>query len=243
MNGRIFGHVCTRNEADRYLIDSIEWHAGICDAIHVFDDKSTDGTPTLAEAAGAHVDVRGDRQPSFTDHEGEFRQAAWQSLEKAFRPSYEDWVLCFDADEMYLHPLRDERASLERLVQVARIEGVHSWKLRVDEIYEVDNVGFWRRTDGYWGDISAIRFLQYRGLGHFANRKLGCGSVPTYAVQDPGDARRYPQAIRHYGYALPSDRKDKYERYRGMPGHNPKHIESILGTPELELLEARQDDR
>jgi hypothetical protein len=62
---------------------------------------------------------------------------------------------------------------------------------------------------------------------------MGCGSAPTYVENAKSVAAR-DVAILHYGYASEADRRAKYARYSNRPGHNIRHVESILRKPELE---------
>lgn len=243
MDGRIFGHVCVKNEAGRYLAESLAWHAEFCDEIHVYDDRSTDDTVEIAEDAGAIVTVRPERMPSFLTHEGNFRQAAWKDFQSKVDATYDDWVLAFDADEFLATPNESERDALERLVQMSRVEKAISWKLRVDEIFGVDEEGTpLRRTDGYWSNISAVRFFKYRPVSQFANRPMASGSVPTYALLDPADATNMPVGILHYGYVRPEDRDAKYQRYTSVlrNGHSSAHVKSIVMEPTLVPLKHKR---
>jgi glycosyltransferase involved in cell wall biosynthesis len=236
MNGRILGQVVVRNEAGRYLAESLAWQSEFCDEIHVYDDRSTDDTVDIAIESGATVTVRPERLPSFLTHEGKFRQASWKDFQAKCDPTYDDWIFAFDADEFLVSPNEPERDALERLAQMSKIERASSWKLRVDEIFDVVSGTPFKRTDGYWNQISAVRFFKYRSLSQFANRVMGCGSVPTYALQDPADARKMPVGIMHFGYAREADRQEKYDRYTSVlnNGHSSNHIKSILQLPTLE---------
>ncbi len=232
---RIFGHVCVKDEAERYLAESLAWHLEFLDDVHVFDDRSTDDTADIAREAGAVVSVRPDRAPSFLTHEGNFRQAAWKDFQSTMEVTFDDWVLAFDADEFLVSPNEPERESLERLVQMSRVEKAISWKIRVDEIFAFDHGQPMKRTDGFWGTIFGIRFFKYRAVSQFANRKMGCGSAPTYALQDPADATRMPTGIMHYGYARAEDQQAKHDLYSHVlhNGHSSAHIQSILKEPTL----------
>lgn len=232
----IFGHVCVRNEAGRYLAECLAWQSEFLDEIHVYDDRSTDDTVEVATEAGAIVTVRPERQPSFLTHEGNFRQAGWKDFQSKCDVTFDDWILTFDADEFLVSPNEPERDSLDRLVQMSRIEKALSWKLRVDEIFDIQDGVPQKRTDGYWNTISGIRFFKYRSIGQFANRKMASGSVPTYALHDPADATKMPVGIMHFGYAREEDRQAKYDLYSSVVhnGHASSHIKSILTEPTLE---------
>ena len=78
--------ILTRNE-ERDLpgaLDSVSWS----DDIHVFDSESTDATPSIAQAAGAHLHTR-----KFDDY-ATHRNAALTSI-----PFKYPWVFLLDADE------------------------------------------------------------------------------------------------------------------------------------------------
>lgn len=236
MDGRILGHVCVKDEAGRYLAESLAWHAEFLDEVHVYDDRSEDDTVAIAVASGATVTVRPERQPAFMTHEGNFRQAAWKDFQAKCDVTFDDWVLAFDADEFLVSPNEPERDALERLVQMSRIEKAVSWRLRVDEIFDIQDGVPMRRVDGFWSGINGIRFFKYRSVSQFANRKMASGSAPTYALLDPADATNMPVGIMHFGYAREEDRQDKYERYTNIlhNGHSSAHIKSIITEPTLE---------
>lgn len=224
----------TRNEADRYLdavLSSLP-----TPFIHVYDDQSKDKTAALARAHGAVVTVRPDWQPSFAEHEGGFRQAAWRAFEQALVPQPGDWVLALDADEFLV-----AEEDVAEVVWAAMMAADAMWagavSLPIPEVFEVRSDGPQVRTDGYWGSLSAPRLFRYREGGRFKNQPMGCGSTPTYvdlgvAIDSGG------LALAHYGYATAEDRRAKYDRYMAMAnhGHNPAHIHSILSTPRVEPL-------
>lgn len=239
---RILGAMVARNEQDRYLSQVLEWHLEFLDGIHLFDDRSDDGTAVVAADAGAVVDVRPHDVSRFLEHEGDFRQAAWESFELDMQPvPGEDWVLSIDADEFFVSQTAGpERLSLERLVSFARSQEANAINLRIDEIFGVDVDGTpLKRVDGFWGQIAAPRFFRYQAGGHFANRRMGCGSTPTYVR--PVSAVKMAHSILHYGYADEIDRHVKHRRYTHIgQGHSSKHVDSILQPPTLERLEGER---
>lgn len=225
---RLFGLLCVRNEADRYLRDCLAWNGQALDDVFVYDDLSTDDSIAVALLTGATVDVRSEDVPPFLEHEGRFRQGAWEAFELAMRPTAGDWVLAFDADEFLAYPssidpcafLRDVACSFTR-------NGYVGCKLKIHEVFGVEGDAWYVRTDGFWGDITGLRFFEYRHGGKFANRRMGCGSAPTYA-QRVGEMTALE--LFHLGYARAADRVDKYNRYFGLPGHSAQHVASILDT-------------
>ena len=67
-----------RQEKDRYLEDCINHAFTFLNEIFVYDDRSTDGSAELAMDLGCRVVRRPDSRPSFLNHEGKFRYAAWR---------------------------------------------------------------------------------------------------------------------------------------------------------------------
>lgn len=73
----IYSYMVTRNESSRYLDACLSWNLPHIDGLAVYDDHSTDDTVELARQHGAKATIRSDDVPSFMEHEGQFRQAAW----------------------------------------------------------------------------------------------------------------------------------------------------------------------
>lgn len=232
---RIFGHLCIRNEADRYLADVLGWHGAFLDAIHVYDDQSDDASRFVARELGAVVTVRLEGVPSFFEDESRFRSSGWELMEASLEPTSDDWILCLDADEFFVSPSEPERRALERMIFMADLlRDVHAVDLRIDEIFDVVAGVPMRRTDGFWGGIHGVRLVRFQPDARFRSKAMGGGSVPTYAAH-AYDAKVYDCSLLHYGYATAEDRAAKYQRYSRLAGngHNPVHIESILTQPVL----------
>ena len=229
---RLLAHLVARNEADRYLASVLA--ALPTEHVHLYDDQSTDATVAVAEAAGAQVKVRPHRVPAFMEHEGAFRQAAWNSMVDTLRPEAGDWVLALDCDEFVVAEGGDVPGAIQEAILAAQEAGNVGVRLPIPEVWKLDDRGPWQRVDGYWAGLRAPRLFAYRMAGEFAQARLGCGSVPLYAVEGHLSRHTYGLAIAHLGYVDPSDRAHKYRRYAGRPGHSPKHISSILTGARLE---------
>jgi glycosyltransferase involved in cell wall biosynthesis len=229
---RLLGHICTRNEVDRYLWPCLRWLDELVDEIVLFDDRSTDGTPDMARQLGARVVVRETSQPSFAEDESGFRQAGWEVLAERAKPN--DWILCVDADEFLVgtghfhHP----RVQLDQHIDMARLEGTNALVLDVAEVWSMQDRKLHVRKDGYWGGITARRLVRFQEDGGFTLRKEGGGSVPTYAEAVWSHAPGL--TLLHLGYATRVDRRGKHTRYSQSRGHNPAHVASILAEPTLE---------
>lgn len=229
---RIIAHLVARDEAGRYLSSVLA--ALPTEHVHLYDDRSTDATVAVAEAAGAKVKVRPQRVPTFMENEGAFRQAAWNSMVDTLQPEPGDWVLALDCDEIVVAKDGDVPGSMKEAILAAQEGGSVGVKLPIPEVWKLDDRGPWQRVDGYWAGLRAPRLFAYRAAGVFHQARLGCGSVPLYVVEGHLSSHTYGLAIAHLGYVDPSDRALKYRRYAGRPGHSPKHISSILSGARLE---------
>lgn len=227
-----------RNEAHRYLSSMLEWHAPMVDTVFYYDDQSTDASISEAKSL-ATVVVRPDSVPSFLENEAAFRQAAWWAFEKAISPQVGDWVLSLDADEFLSGDLALAVRKCEEKnywAYQAKVSEVFDWQ--PPDVHPDDNLMI--RTDGYWGAITATRLVSYQPYASFTRdgrfQPLGGGSVPSFfnprntLVAD--EVNSYFNIL-HMGYALEADRQAKYARYEGKPGHNPRHIASIIEAPTL----------
>lgn len=228
MSRRLLAHMVVRNEASRYLdcvLSALRPHV---QAIHVYDDLSTDATPVLAAAYGARVSRRLPSVPTFLAHEGEFRQAAWHTFEEELRPCSEDWVLCLDADEVLVAP-----DGLGAAIGAAGL--CPSVSVPIPEVFgQAEGGGVLIRVDGFWAGLEQPRLLRYREGGAFRNAAMGCGSTPSYPGVDVRSMVSAGMQLLHVGYLDPLDRIDKHNRYAGRSGHSAAHISSILTKPTLE---------
>jgi Glycosyl transferase family 2 len=228
---RIFGHMVTRNEADRYLTPAVRWLQSLTDGQFIYDDRSTDTTTEVLDHLGVAYAVRPEDVLSFAEDESALRAEAWRAMEARCGPEPGDWILCVDADEFVTAPRPGRtRGTLETAAQQSIDIG--SVTFAVNEIFGFDHDGTpLARIDGYWGMITACRFVRWRPDGRFAPRIEGGGSVPT----DWATANiRYDLELMHFGYACAEDRTTKHARYSASGHHNRRHIESILTTPTLE---------
>lgn len=215
---RIHGLAVCGNEIDRYLEASLFHNTGYLDTLFVYDDQSTDGSFNLAKFGADVVVRRPDDVPAFLEHEGAFRQAAWDSWVKECEPKFGDWILAFDVDEFYYGPLLENLAGdytggiIQRPEMWSYTQNIH-------------------RTDGQWSHISNIRFFPYAEPGRFHDRELAGGSAPSYTEKL---TKLLPAHLLHYGYADPQDRRVKYARYIDRPGHSRAHIRSITRPAKVE---------
>ncbi len=232
----IYSLTVVRNEADRYLAQMLDALVPAVDGSFVFDDCSIDTTRDLAKGAGCTVIQRADTTPSFLEHEGRFRQAAWRSFQACMSPSPGDWVFSVDADEM-LTSNGNPGETIHALVAVADVWGKWSVPIRIPEVFGTDDDGCpMIRMDGFWNTIVANRLFAFDGPdAQFRDRAMGCGSAPVYVDAMPQAHEATDVFLLHYGYAASADRKAKHERYTALAnhGHSDAHVQSITGRSTL----------
>jgi hypothetical protein len=233
---RLLALTVGRNEADRYLAQMLEHTASVVDAHFFMDDQSTDTTLDFA-THWCETMVRPDGIPSFLEHEGRFRQFAYEQFEQRLNPEHGDWVLAIDCDEILVSDIGDHgadiRAGLNRAIALAR--NMNAIVMPVPECFGFDDDGTpLCRTDGFWGGIRGTRLFRWQPDGTFRDKPMGSGSEPTYATRPPRSEDSCGVSIMHFGYAIPADVKAKYARYNATQhGHNDKHIQSIPARPTL----------
>lgn len=213
-----------RNEEGRYLREVLEDIDQYVDLIVFTDDASDDATPDIALDYGA--EVYHTSEPMFTKSEGEFRQFAWNNLQK--HAEVGDWVLSIDCDEIFYPGDNFDYWLKQSRWDVIGVKFYHMWN---ETHYRVDKA--WRPT------ISSRLFRYYLG-GSFRKRKLACGSEPDYVLTLIRRGKFKAQSglrMKHLGYMRDEDKKAKYERYMELDKgdfHSLQHIESILDEdPQL----------
>jgi glycosyltransferase involved in cell wall biosynthesis len=214
---RLIAQMVARNEEDRYLLPVLERLSKIASEIIFTDDCSEDGTREIAEEF-CHVYEM--HEPTFAVDESRLRSIAWKNLTQHAQPG--DWVLAIDADEElygidYLPTLLDQSR-----FDVLGISFCHMWN---PHSYRVDKA---------WRPAISSRLFRFHPDGVFNDRRLACGSEPTY-VQELIRQRRMewntPLVMKHRGYERDEDKLAKYQRYMTLDGgdfHSRAHIESIL---------------
>lgn len=232
---KVFAHMVTKDESDRYLTLVLEWLNTFTDAVHIYDDCSSDDTVSIAREAGAIVSVRDPNSVSFMDDESEFRGDAWYDMSERLTPNEGDIILAVDADEF---PVAWE-GERDVLLAHARDDSWDALAVRIPEVWDQGYNCLYTRTDGFWGDISGIRVARYDPEARFGTVKLAGGSVPLGGSKLPAIKMVPDFQILHFGYARKQDREAKYQRYTGRVGHSNQHIESILRNPVLEAWEGK----
>lgn len=215
----IIAQMVGRNESKRFLKKVLERLSTQVDKIVFTDDCSDDNTP---EIASKYCEVFQNEKPLFVEHEGQLRANAWGNLEKF--ASVGDWIVAIDCDEMLYHV--DDKSLGDVLRSspndVVNVKFYHMWN---EKQYRVDKL---------WAPNSSSRIFRYKDGGGFLNKKLACGSEPSY-VMDWIKERNYwfdsGLVMKHLGYIKDKDKKAKFDRYSKLDGgqfHNINHINSII---------------
>lgn len=232
----IIGSMVVKNEEDRYLEKCLEWNTRFFDALFVYDDQSTDNTVEIAEKFGTVV-VRDDDVPSFIEHEGRFRQAAWRAMRSHMNPGSDDFILSFDADEFLVADSEDVRAAIDQSVNALR--PMHSGVLiNFKEVFNIADDGtLMYRTDGFWNRINGSRLFRFVPDDAFRDVPMGCGSEPLYVSRGKHSEALGGLRFLHLGYAKKDDRIAKHKRYSSLAdsGHNNQHVASIVKHSQLSV--------
>ena len=218
----IIAQMVGRNESSRFLEDVLKRIKSQVDHIVFTDDCSDDETP---EIASGYCSVYKNNEPLFSHNEGLLRAKAWSNLEK--HASEGDWVIAIDCDEM--------------LYNVNDIDNVDISCVLMKSPYDVVNVRFYHmwndtqyRVDKLWAPNNSSRIFRFKLNGQFLDRKLACGSEPTYVIDDIRRKNYWLNSgliMQHLGYVNDDDKQNKYVRYMNLDKgefHNINHIQSIV---------------
>jgi glycosyltransferase involved in cell wall biosynthesis len=217
----IIAQMVGKNESNRFLEPVLQRLSTQVDKIIFTDDCSDDNT---AEIASKYAEVFKTDKTLFTENEGNLRSNAWRNLEKFAKEG--DWVVAIDCDEMLY---QDRDLDLKHVLDQSP--------------YDVVNVRFYHmwnetqyRVDKLWAPNNSSRIFRYRDHGTFFDKKLACGSEPTYVVEWVRQRNYFLHSglmMQHLGYVRDEDKVSKYNRYISIDKgefHNLQHIESIMDT-------------
>ena len=215
----IIAQMVGKNESQRFLEPVLQRLSTQVDKIIFTDDCSDDNT---AEIASKYAEVFHNDETLFNKHEGHLRSLAWSNLEKFAKEG--DWIVAIDCDEMLYHSSGlDIRTVLDRSTHdVVNVRFYHMWN---QSEYRVDKL---------WAPNNSSRIFRYKENGSFFDRKLACGSEPTYVVswiRERNYLLHSGLVMQHLGYIKDEDKKLKYDRYMSLDKgefHNIAHLESIL---------------
>lgn len=223
VTNRLLSLMPVYNEADRYLEDVLRHWTDILgkENVFVYDDRSEDKSFEIVSDMGIVGITREPEVPSFTQHEGGFRQWGWSMFETLMKPERGDWVLAQDADEK-LYGTEYLPRLLQMPVDVLGVRFLHMW----------DRAHY--RIDKAWAPNISSRLFRYLPGGAFSSRRLACGSEPDYVQASVRAGRvqwQTPLVMQHLGYMDDADKQAKYVRYSTLDKgefHSNAHIESII---------------
>lgn len=221
---KVIAHmVVGEGEADRYLEQTLERVTWWADITHVvLDSPASDNEIKIV---GKWADSWQHSNYTWADHEGEFRQNAWNLMEANTEPEPNDFIAVIDADETVVQHDTIQRA--------AREHGGKRIGFRFHEMWSATHY----RIDGHWKPYNGYVMIPYRPHGQFKNRRIASGREPTYAANIPTIGNPIADLL-HYGYADDADKGWKYTRYMALDGgrfHNLAHIQSIIRPATLKL--------
>ena len=228
-------------EGDRWLDAALTSVAGQVDDTLVYvDGPVDDATVTVLKAHADTVLVRfrGSEAPSFLEHEGRFRQGAWNTATELLGLDHETWIFLPDADEFFVPLWRTitARDALRASAGYAEVEGLNTVSVPIPEVWgQVHNTAHpLIRVDGQWYGQAGPRLVRWHPDATFRDRPMGSGSVPTIYTDGP-HGRCFGHLL-HYGYAVLEDVEAKWARYSSLAdhGHANDHILSIRQPPQLE---------
>jgi glycosyltransferase involved in cell wall biosynthesis len=218
----IIAQMVGRNESSKYLEDVLKRLKSQVDLIVFTDDCSDDNTAEIA-ALYAHVYIN--KEPMFAVNEGALRTQAWSNLSNHAKEG--DWIIAIDCDEM--------------LYNVKDLGRKDIYYILAASPYDVVNVRFYHmwnetqyRVDKLWAPNNSSRIFRFKNNGKFIDRKLACGSEPTYVVEDIRRRNYWIHSgliMQHLGYTSDASKQEKYSRYMNLDKgefHNINHIQSII---------------
>ena len=221
---KLLANMIVYNESDRYLAECLEALSKYVDEIIITDDCSEDETVDICRNFTDKVYVNQEHQ--FSTNEGLLRQVAWDNLSN--HASVDDWIFCIDADEFLFETREHLNKLLESDCNILQLLWVNMWN---EESY---------RTDKSWQPNKVNRLFRYRHDGKIKDKKLACGSEPTYvenwALRRDGVNANTGLILKHRGYETEHDKHAKYDRYMRIDKgkyHSLTHLRSILTKPSL----------
>jgi glycosyltransferase involved in cell wall biosynthesis len=192
-----------KNEAGRYLKQVLNSLKGHIDAAVIIDDGSRDNTTNICreilKGIPLHI-IKNDK--SMFASESELRKKQWSETIK----TNPDWILNLDADEILEAGFWDEA---EKLLNDPHFD-IYSFRL-----YDMWNETHYRE-DQYWNAHNSYRpfLIRYQPKFNYRWKETPqhCGRFPINTFSLPSAKSEF--RVKHFGWAKPADRADKYKRYQ-----------------------------
>jgi glycosyltransferase involved in cell wall biosynthesis len=222
MNTKTFAQIVGRNEQGRYLEEVLQRLSHQVDNIIFTDDCSDDNTLSIAKKYSITYQTP---EPLFSKHEGQLRSFAWGNL--CNHAKVGDWIVAIDCDEMLYRKDDLDNLNIKEILSKSEFDVVNV------KFYHMWNKNQYRQ-DKLWAPTNSSRIFRFRENGGFINKRLACGSEPSYVIDWIRQKNYWPGSgliMKHMGYEKDEDKTAKYERYCTLDKgefHNIKHIESIM---------------
>lgn len=190
-----------RNEAGRYLEKCLETNKQFIDACVIVDDASSDDTIALCESTLKDIPHTIIKNTTYLfENEVRLRRKQWDETVKR-NP---DWILNLDADE----ELDWEFGELRKILDDASFESVY---LRLYDMWSPEHY----REDAWWRAHHFYRpfLIKYRPDFQYEwkEQPVHCGRFPKNINQFSYTI--HSARVKHWGWAKPEDREQKYRRY------------------------------
>lgn len=191
-----------KNETDRFLRKALMQHKDYIDAAVIIDDGSEDGSAEICREILNEIPLTiiTNIQSKF-ENEIDLRKQQWDETIK----TDPDWILNLDADEIL------EDVFGEQLLQLVNQHDIDLYSFRIFDFWDDTHY----REDQHWGAHLMYRPFLLRYKKNFSytwtDKKQHCGRFPSNIFQLPNAIS--PLRIKHYGWARPELRKEKFDRY------------------------------
>lgn len=219
----IYGMSLVRNEAgkNRWLDKFLTQMTDICDKVIILDDDSKDLTQDICNDYGCKIYFS--EKSLWGIDEREQRQRLWNETTK--RAKEDDWILCLDADELFIP---EHIPYLKYLLNSLNRFDVDGIAFRLYDMWTNKHY----REDLWWtAHLRAWTFMvKYKNMNYkWLDKKLHCGRFP---VNSSSKCIQSWIPVKHMGWSLQEFREKKYKRYmevdpEGKEG-NLEQYKSIL---------------
>lgn len=222
---KLIAMMLTYNDEDRYLKRGLDYLSQYVDEIVILDGGSTDKTVEICNQYPKAV-VHQTAKPMVFGVDDEYL-----IREEMYRLALDrnpDWMLVIDSDQVM-----EER--FKRVVRDLIADNRYDW-------YGFCLCDMWSETqyrvDGAWSPDSRNRAWRHLfrvkpdASPEYMKEKEHCGDAPAYVINAPADRGLETNLrIRHYAYATPEGRREKYEHH--IKGPYAWHAKTILDPPTL----------